>query len=383
VLPAAALYLALPLLTGEDAAEEKRFRDMESELAVTNLENAPLALFASGRTLEDAREIPLPADGRIWLAAGRYFLRSGRGEEARWFPVQVAGYRAGPDEGGSIRVVVRPRSRERPPLRNDADPEFVEVPAGPFLLGDRQNPQEPHNVWLTGFYLAPYEVTNGEFREFLRDPAGYANASWWTPDGERQQGGGSRSTATLPPGDAAYERFGRDDQPVVWVTWFEARAFCRWLTGRIGGGRWLFSLPTEAEWEKAARGPDGFDFALGMRISDAEAKLYNWGKNPGATETVCGIGATAGRFSPNRYGLYHMTGNVTEWTLSVHRPYGRNAPYRDDERNHDATDGSRVCRGGSWYSASTATMLIAYRETFQPEHSSQDVGFRIAAKRLP
>ena len=98
---------------------------------------------------------------------------------------------------------------------------------------------------------------------------------------------------------------------------------------------------------------------------------------------MCGVTATGERYNPNRYGLYHMTGNVSEWTQSVMKPYGRDDPWREDGRNHDTAAGPRVCRGGSWYSASVATMKIAYRDTFQPHHSSQDVGFRVAARILP
>lgn len=146
--------------------------------------------------------------------------------------------------------------------------------------------------------------------------------------------------------------------------------------------RW-YSLPTEAEWEKAARGPDGLDYALSAGISDAEAGLYNWRKNPEAPVPLYGIGETAARFAPNRYGLYHMTGKVAEWTQSWHRPHNRVQPYADDERNHDDGSGARSVRGGSWYSAAISYLSIAYRDTFQPEHCSHEIGFRLVVRLLP
>ncbi|MEO8167269.1 MAG: SUMF1/EgtB/PvdO family nonheme iron enzyme, partial [bacterium] len=85
----------------------------------------------------------------------------------------------------------------------------------------------------------------------------------------------------------------------------------------------------------------------------------------------------------NRFGLYHMTGNVVEWTQSTDRPFNRDHPYVDDERNHDNATGLRTARGGSWYSAATSYMYIPYRDSFQPEHSTQDIGFRVAVRALP
>jgi len=227
-------------------------------------------------------------------------------------------------------------------------------------------------------------MTNAEFRRFAEDAGGYTNDSNWTERGMRwREGGVSRTTAGLRPSDPEYPRFGRDDEPVVWVNWFEATAYCTWLTRRIGGGTWLYQLPTEAEWEKSARGPESFDFMLGMQVSDADADLYNWRKNPGADTTVVGTAATRGRDLANTYGIYHLTGNALEWTRSQFVPFNRDNPYRDDARNGPAGDGRRVARGGSWYSASNAYLAVTYRDAFQPEHSSQELGFRVVARRLP
>ena len=193
----------------------------------------------------------------------------------------------------------------------------------------------------------------------------------------------SRATAQLRPADTDFHRFGQDDQPVTWVTWFEANAFCKWMTGRFGAGKWQFSLPTDAEWEKGARGPENLDYALSMVISDAEMKLYNWGKNPASPITVFGVRSTTELFAPNHFGLYHMTGNVAEWTQSITRPFNRDHPWVDDDRNHDETPGLRSVRGGSWYSAAISYISTAYRDSFQPEHCTQDIGSRVVARALP
>ena len=187
----------------------------------------------------------------------------------------------------------------------------------------------------------------------------------------------SQPTARLASSDERYPRFGRDELPVVLVTWYEANAYCHWLTRRLGGGRWLFRMLTEAEWEKGARGPDGFDYGLGVELSEPQSPLYNWRKNPGASVTLVGYGEPP--FGPNRYGVYHASGNAREWTQSLFRHYNIERPYRNDDRNADEASGMRVTRGGSWYSASAVRLQLAYREEFQPELSSDDLGFRVAA----
>jgi formylglycine-generating enzyme required for sulfatase activity len=167
------------------------------------------------------------------------------------------------------------------------------------------------------------------------------------------------------------------------VNWFEATAFCHWLTRTLGNSRWQFSLPSEAEWEKAARSPDNFEYGLGMTLSDNEISLYNWRKNPSAATTVVGYRESVGSYLPNRYGLLHMSGNVAEWALSVNRPYNKEHPYVDDDRNSENVQGLRVLRGGSWYTASIAVLSVSYRETFQPDVNAPYLGFRIVARLLP
>lgn len=372
------------LLSRDDREEQGHFDRGETRLVVSNLAHSSLSLYRAGRTPADTARLAEFDGTSIWLRPGNYFLRSDDAGHTSYFPVPLTGYTCGPDDDGSFVVTVRPMPGDAPPRLLGSVPEFVFIPGGSFLLGDRQNPGEPHYVWLTGYFIAPFEVSNDEFREFLNDPAGYYDSSNWTEGGKVWRlHSQSHTSASFKAGDRDYGRFGRPDQPLSRVTWFEANAFCKWMSRKYAERKWQFSLPTDAEWEKAARGPDIFDYALSMFISDAEEKLYNWKKNPDAPVPVFGIAASQASWNSNRFGLYHMTGNVVEWTQSIDRPYNREHPYADDDRNLDDTPGLRTARGGSWYSAAISYMYIPYRDSFQPEHYTQDIGFRIVARRLP
>ncbi|HET7292464.1 MAG TPA: SUMF1/EgtB/PvdO family nonheme iron enzyme [Vicinamibacteria bacterium] len=371
---------ALPLVRSEHARliRSRHLGRGETELRTENPAGAGLTLRRAGSSLDEATVVPLTGSS-AWLPEGRYFVDAALGEARLLFPI-VLGLGRPPEEDGTWPVTIRRPSPERPPRLHPEAPDFVYVPGGYFVMGDRHNPGQPHAVWVHSFHIASFEVTNREFRAFLADPGGDADPSSWTAAGWgwRSQAH-SQATARLRPSDPRFPRFGRDDLPVMLVTWFEANAYCRWLTRRIGGGRWLYRLPTDAEWEKAARGPDAFDYGLGMELSEPQAELYNWRKNPSAEVTLLGFEETRVRYRANRYGVYHASGNAREWTQSVFRHYNAEHPYREDDRNADDAAGMRVTRGGSWYSASAVRLQLAYREEFQPELSSDDLGFRVAA----
>jgi len=364
--------------------ERLRYERSETELIVSKGADVSPRLFKAGKDLRDAVELSGLSGERVWLRQGNYFLRIDRAGKTLFYPVPIIGYRGGPDAEGAFAVTIRASPRDFPPPPLPNRPEFCYIPSGHFLIGNRLNMREPHYVWLPAFFISPFEITNKEFSEFLDDAKGYANDANWTEAGKRWKAqNASQNTALLGPADAEFTRFGQPDQPVVRVNWYEAAAYSRWLTRKTGNGRWVYALPTEAEWEKAARGPDSFDYGLGNTVSDEEVGLYNWKKNPGAGVTVVGIGASQSIYHSNRYGLYHMTGNVSEWTASLDRPYDRERPYADDDRNHEEADGQRVVRGGSWYSASVALLQLAYRDSFQPGLSNHDLGFRIVVRMLP
>jgi formylglycine-generating enzyme required for sulfatase activity len=367
-----------------DDNDEARYERAETELVISNLAHATLTLYNVGKNLGDTSRLAVVGQEQRWLRAGNYFLQCGYDGAVTFQPIPLTGYRCGPDKDGSFLVTIRPMPREFPPKVSNDSPDFMYIPSGNCLIGDRQNPREPHYVWLTGYFIAPFETTNGEYRQFMDARDGYGDDANWTGQGRKWKSvHQSRTTALLQPKDKEYKRFGQPDQPVTWVNWFEANAYCKWLTRKHHGRKWLFTLPSDAEWEKAARGPDNFDFALTMNLSDGEVHLYNWRKNPWEDTTVVGIHESVKRFKPNRFGLYHMTGNVAEWTQSMYKPYNRDHPYQDDGRNHDNADGRRTVRGGSWYSAAISYMCIPYRDAFQSEHSTHDVGFRVVAKALP
>jgi len=384
VLTAGGVTGAWWLMTADDRADEEHYRRAETSVAIANLSGHPVQLYRAGTHLAGTTPFPFSEGPELWLRPGNYFLRVDGEQTGFFLPIPLTGYRSGPDKGGSFVVTVRPLPNRSPLPPSGSITPFSYIPSGNFLMGDRQNPREPHHVWLSAYFIAPFEVTNGEIRRFFSAPDGYAEDRYWTDEGKKWKGeNNSRCSAVLGPGDPDYARFGQDDLPVTGVNWFEANAFCSWLTGTLGSGRWQYALPSDAEWEKAARGPDNFDYALGMTISDAEVPLYNWKKNPDAPVTVVGVRSTPGQYNPNRYGLFHMTGNVAEWTQSVNRPFNREHPYADDERNQDATAGQRTVRGGSWYSASIAYLYIPYRDAFPPSHCTQDIGFRLVARLLP
>jgi formylglycine-generating enzyme required for sulfatase activity len=365
-----------------DQDEQQHADRNETELRV-GMAKRSYEIYQVGPGLDTAK-LWRQAQHSIWIPDGSYFLKIREGTRDLHYPLPILGYRLGPDRDGAFVVTVRPAPVSDPPAPRPGSPPYAFVPGGHFLIGDRANPREIHYVWVPAFFIAVFETTNREFRDFLDDRAGFPADVNWTQAGRAWKSiNRSEASSLLRPGDTDYRRFGQPDQPVTSVTWFEAVAYCRWLTRRSGAGAWRFSLPDDAEWEKAARGPDGFDYGLSSTISDAETSLYNWRKNPNAAVTVIGWSDTKRSFRHNRYGIYHAFGNVAEWTASAFFPYSRQQPYADDRRNNPDDSERRGVRGGSWYSATTAPLYLPYRDAFQPDRRDRDVGFRIVAKLIP
>jgi len=219
---------------------------------------------------------------------------------------------------------------------------MVDIPAGPFSMGtDRGNPDEQpaHEVDVPAFQMDKFEVTNADFAAFV-EATGYQT--------EAEKRGASRMWRD-EYGD------GKDDHPVVRASWNDAVAYCTWLGKR---------LPTEAEWEKAARGPEGFRYPWG---NDYDATKVN-GKESGLRGTT-----VVGSYPPNGYGLLDMAGNVWEWTSDWYQAYPAN-PMPDQFYGEKF----RVVRGGGWFEE--APQLVTYnRNAADPEKTANDdLGFRCA-----
>jgi formylglycine-generating enzyme required for sulfatase activity len=149
--------------------------------------------------------------------------------------------------------------------------------------------------------------------------------------------------------------------PVVQVAYEDAEAYCAWA------GR---ALPSEAEWEQAARGDDGRPFPWGDDEPDQTRAWFGLVKDATGTRPV---GERLAGVSP--YGALDMAGNVWEWTASLHRPY----PYRhDDGREDQGSAGQRVLRGGSFRSAHQRYLRCAFRSRSYPARRRDHIGFRVA-----
>lgn len=242
------------------------------------------------------------------------------------------------------------RSRFR---MEDYLPTLALVPAGSFLMGcdsGQDNEKPVHRVWVDEFLLATCQVTNAEYGRYLHD------------------------TASHPPpfyGDSA---FNHPEQPVIGVSWYEANRYCAWLGAKhdevMTGTK--FRLPTEAEWERAARGgQEGVLFPWGdtppQSLPDYGSRCADWWKS--GPERV-------GRGQSNAYGLYNMCDNVHEWCSDWYAPgYYAISPERNP-RGPETGD-RRVSRGGSWRHHVKMTRCAA-RSSIPPDFKYADYGFRIA-----
>lgn len=247
---------------------------------------------------------------------------------------------------------------------------MILIPAGEFLMGSdpakdkdaQTDEQSQHKLYLPDYSIAKTPVTQAQYAAFIkatgRSEPNYG-ADWAKPYNWRGQ--------TPPPG--------KGNHPVVLVSWHDAVAYCRWLAEVTGKP---YRLPTEAEWEKAARGPDGRIYPWDNGWDKQQCNTSEGGK--GGTTPV---GTYPGGASP--YGLLDMAGNVWEWTISL---WGKNAgkpefkyPYVsiDGRENLGAGDEIlRVLRGGSWLNNLDGARC-AYRFRLNPYRWDNYLGFRVCA----
>jgi formylglycine-generating enzyme required for sulfatase activity len=246
-------------------------------------------------------------------------------------------------------ALVEPR-QVHPLVLNEKDGSvLILVPAGEFEMGDGRNNDCPkHLVHLDGYYIGVYCVTNRQYDRFVKetghrppDHADYGQPVW--------QGGRC-------PADKL-------DHPVVWVSWEDAAAYAQWAG---------CELPTEAQWEKAARGPLGLIYPWGNEWE--EGKCRN-DKNKGDEQTALAWGYPAG---VSGQGTYQQSGNVWEWC----RDWYDEAYYTKAEagRNPAGPDrrSIRVSRGGSWGGGVASDFRGAVRAGLDPGYRCDRLGFRLA-----
>jgi formylglycine-generating enzyme required for sulfatase activity len=232
------------------------------------------------------------------------------------------------------------------------EPRCVRIPGGHFLMGcdeGRDEEKPAHRVWLDEFELAVFQIRNRDYAVFLAS-TGHPSPPQWN-----------------------HADFSHPSQPVVAVSWLDATAYCRWLTA-FSGRR--YRLPTEAEWERAARG-------------GREQALYVWGNEPPDCQPeyvqrwqgeVTGP-LPVGLGSSNAFGLFDVGENVHEWCADW---FGRDYYAVSPERNPAGPDHGerRASRGGSWRHHVKASRCAA-RSSIPPAFQYADYGFRVARDAKP
>ncbi|MBM4045619.1 MAG: hypothetical protein FJ279_10925 [Planctomycetes bacterium] len=284
-----------------------------------------------------------------------------------------------PEPGASARPTPE-RAAPRPYRPETLMPDLVDVPAGSFLMGSAQddpdassNEKPQFRNRLPAYRIGRYPVTNAEFDRFVK-AKGYEHRSLWT-----DAGWGWRADRT----DREHYRgeFDKPDHPAVGVSWFEAVAYCKWLTHTLRASGQLtkselIRLPSESEWEKAARGEHG--------------RKWPWGNefDPKKANTVVGAGALlcttpVGLYSPagdSPYGCADMAGNVWEWCQTKWLRDYRYYHYGEDGEDRESLRGDvgRVVRGGEW-GGDARRCRATYRHVYGPSLRSDDVGFRVVS----
>ena len=259
-------------------------------------------------------------------------------------------------------------STQHAPSAGDVPDGMVLIPAGEFEMGShtgKNNERPVHTVYLDAFYMDIYEVTNAQYKVFVD-----ANPQWQKDNIPEEYHDG----VYLRLWDGNTYPEGKANHPVVYVSWYAAMAYAEWAGKR---------LPTEAEWEKAARGGlVGKPYPSGDTI---DATRANFARH-------FGVPIAVGQYPPNGYGLYDMAGNISEWCLDEYDPdfYAtsrRENPFSDGTREatikefKKVQEKKRVLRGGCW-SDNGLFLRVAYRDWGPQNYTSVFRGFRCVKDEL-
>ena len=276
-----------------------------------------------------------------------------------------------------IDVCHRPACAQEPAVAspgatrtNSIGMQLVEIPAGEFLMGssdtngDADDDEKPqHQVKINhSFFMGVYEVTQEEYEKVVGD-----NPSYFARTGR-----GPEKVAGL-----VTRRF-----PVEFIEWERARDFCKKLSELPDekAARRVYRLPTEAEWEYACRAGNASAFSFGDSLSSTQANFNGAFPSEGAEKgPYLGRPTVVGSYEPNRFGLYDMHGNVSEWCAdNYHADYYSNSPV--DDPLDEAGSSDKVVRGGNWGS-DALNCRTRYRFSVLPVRRYQSRGFRVLMKQ--
>ncbi|MGO9568815.1 MAG: SUMF1/EgtB/PvdO family nonheme iron enzyme, partial [Desulfomonilaceae bacterium] len=290
---------------------------------------------------------------------------------------------------------------EQKVVKNSLGMDLVRIPAGEYMMGSLKREmdwlrltfkkiwREGHKQWFQDelplhpvritrpFYMGATVVTVGQFRQFVKD-------SNHKTDAEKGDGGmiySKKEERWAPQKNMKWDAVPwslADDQPVVFVSWNDAQAFCRWLSRKE---KQTYRLPTEAEWEMGCRGGSVWTrFAWGDRLPGDRDTNFGDG-NPKLPESLTTVSdgyenvSPVRAFPPNGYGLYDMGGNVMQWVEDWYdRNYYETSPLEDPKGPGTGT--GRVNKGGNWF-ASPADCRCAFRGFSGPSMSFWNLGFRV------
>ncbi|MFZ4629860.1 MAG: SUMF1/EgtB/PvdO family nonheme iron enzyme, partial [Blastocatellia bacterium] len=254
-------------------------------------------------------------------------------------------------------------------------PDFawVEIAGGEFTLGDKgESDNPPRQVRLPAFRISRYPVTFAQFQTFVDDPEGYRNQERWFAGLAADE-----DDRKLEDQFFRIEGKGYANAPRETVNWYQAVAFCRWLSWRLGGpydlqrvNQWLVRLPTEFEWERAARGMEGRVYAYGDEFDPSRANTYDTGIGQTSAVGIFPHGATP-------EGVMDLTGNVWEWCLNRYE-----RPVEDPTQIELGDSAERPLRGGSLLDLQAGARAVS-RFDYDPYSRFFKFGFRVVSVVRP
>ncbi len=279
----------------------------------------------------------------------------------------------------SVALAVLSLSAAAPQTADDGYGELAYVPAGAFRMGDNFGDGEPrerpvHQVELDAYYIGKFVVTNAQWRKFRDGPA-YDDPKFWP-------GGKQFPKELIPYWTQANNHGGgtpgSDNYPVIGVNWDSAVAYCNWVSAQTGK---KYRLPTEAEWEKAARGADQRRYPWGNSIDASYANFVGTQSYDTVREVGFHDGSRRGEMATHSgaspYGAFDMAGNLMEWCQDWYsRDYYAASPRRNPRG--PSAGAYKVVRGGSFFLDPIDVRSYARSAAWPSLQSHRMIGFRVA-----